>query len=139
MYGFATTQRGLACLTDAVLVDDALGPTLGQLVKRNALTESDLALFNDTITRLYRYDVRAGDMTPSNFTFGHRNLAGEPGGRECVLVDGFGDIHAIPIRSMSRWTNRLGMDDNCKRLAQRTGLRWMRDTRTFQFPEEVKA
>ena len=131
MYGFEMTTNGLGCLTEAVLDGDELGPTLAELIRDDALTPEDLTLFNDTIRRLYSYDIRAGDMTPRNFVFGQRDYAGEMGPRECVLVDGFGDIHAIPIRSMGRWFNRMGMDDNCRRLAQRTGLNWDPKTRQF--------
>lgn len=131
MYGFAVTDEGLACLTEAVWDKDGLGETLATLVAENRLSDADLALFNDTVSRLYTYNVRAGDLTPPNFVFGHRDYAGQSGPRECVLVDGFGDIHAIPIRSLSAWTNRLGLDDGFKRLAVRTGLRWDPKKRQF--------
>jgi hypothetical protein len=133
MYGFVMTSRGLGCLSDAVLEDGALGPTLRAKTADGTLAATDLALFNDTIRRLYLYDVRASDMTARNFVFGHRTYGGTPGPRECVLVDGFGDIHAIPIRSWGRVFNRLGLDDSCKRLAKSTGLIWTPKTRTFRF------
>ncbi len=131
MFGFTMTDKGLGCLTEAVTNDNGLGPTLDHLIKSKSFTRADLTLFNDCVARLDRYDIRAGDMTPRNFVFGHRDYAGTPGLRECVLVDGFGDVHAIPIRSLSRWANRIGMADNCRRLAQRTGLRWDAETRQF--------
>ncbi len=132
MYGFVQTDKGLGCLTDAVVDQGALGTTLKD--KAGALDPGDLALFNDTIGRLYLYDIRVGDMTPRNFVFGQRAVSGTPGPRECVLVDGFGDIHAIPIRSAGRWFNQFGLDDSCKRLARKTGLRWHPDTRQFSQP-----
>ncbi|MEO1637619.1 MAG: YrbL family protein [Pseudomonadota bacterium] len=135
MYGFVMTSKGLGCLSDAVLEDGALGQTLLDKMRRGTLSTDDLALFNDTIARLYHYDIRAGDMTARNFVFGQRNVSGQLGPRECVLVDGFGDIHAIPIRSWGRVFNRFGLDDSCKRLAQRTGLRWHPATRQFSMKE----
>lgn len=131
MYGFVLTNLGLGCLTDAVLENGTLGETLQSKIKSRTLTNADLALFNDTVHRMQRYDIRAGDMTARNFVFGQRSLGNTPGPRECVLVDGFGDIHAIPIRSCSRFFNRIGLDDSCKRLAQRTGLLWDPKTRQF--------
>lgn len=132
MYGFVLTNLGIGCLTDAVLeTDGALGETLQSKAKQKTLDADDLALFNDTIRRMYLYDIRAGDMTARNFVFGQRTLGDTPGPRECVLVDGFGDIHAIPIRSWGRAFNRFGLDDSCKRLAQRTGLQWNPATRQF--------
>ena len=132
MYGFVLTNLGLGCLTDAVLTDNgSLGENLQDKAKQKTLDAADLALFNDTIRRMYLYDVRAGDMTARNFVFGQRAYSGKPGPRECVLVDGFGDIHAIPIRSWGRFFNQFGLDDGCKRLAQRTGLQWDQSTRQF--------
>jgi len=131
MYGFVQTNLGLACLTDAVLDHDNLGETLKAKTTDKPLSAVDLALLNETIDRLYRYDIRAGDMTARNFVFGHRKIGGVEGARECVLVDGFGDIHAIPIRSWGRFFNRFGLDDGCKRLAHRTGLTWNNNTRQF--------
>ena len=127
MYGFAQTDIGLGCITQAVASGTALGATLNK-----DITPTDLPLLNDTITRLYDYDIRAGDMTPRNVVFGHRTTHGLQGPRECVLVDGFGDIHAIPVRSLGRWFNHKGLDDSCKRLASRTGLRWDAKQRQFQ-------
>ncbi|PJI93001.1 PhoP regulatory network protein YrbL [Yoonia maricola] len=132
MYGFVQTNLGLACVSDAVLEGGLLGLTLKAKTSAHALSAPDLALLNDTIRRLYTYDIRAGDMTARNFVFGHRQIAGHQGPRECVLVDGFGDIHAISIRSWSRHFNRFGLDDSCKRLAQKTGLTWDQRTRQFQ-------
>lgn len=126
MYGFVQTDIGLGCLTEAVTEGPDLGAGLA-----NTITGDDLALLNDTLARLYRYDIRAGDMTARNFVFGQRTTHGETGPRECVLVDGFGDIHAIPVRSLGRWTNAKGLDDSCARLARKTALRW--DARQRQF------
>lgn len=128
MFGFVQTDIGLGCISEHVQ-DNGPGRTLHAL--KDTLTSDDLVLFNDTIARLYRFDIRAGDMTARNFVFGHRDYGGTKGPRECVLVDGFGDIHAIPIRSLSRWTNRLGLDDSCKRLACKTGLQWEQNQRKF--------
>jgi hypothetical protein len=126
MFGFAQTDLGLACISEAVTIDGSLGDTLTK-----DIAPDDLPLLNDTIARIYRFDIRAGDMTPRNFVFGHRTTHGQIGPRECVLVDGFGDIHAIPVRSWGRWFNHMGLDDSCKRLAARTGLQWDAKQRQF--------
>lgn len=134
MFGFAFTDKGLACLTETVSHNGGLGETLAELVKEDRLSDADLALFNDTVARIYGYNVRAGDLTPSNFVFGNRDDDGRLGPRECVLVDGFGDTFAIPIRSLSDWTNRLGLDDSFKRLGARTRLHWDVKKRQFSRP-----
>ena len=130
MFGFTATNLGLGCITERVMEGDGrLGETLSAKVKAGALTDEDLALLNDAIERIYRYNIRASDMNPKNFVFGSRDTGSGTGPRECVLVDGFGDIHAIPVRSLSKWTNRLGLDDSCARLARNTNLKWNAGTR----------
>ncbi len=130
MFGFVTTDIGLGCITERVMEPDGtLGQTVGNRAKSGALTDADIALLNDTISRIFRYGVRASDMNPQNFVIGHRDNGSGLGPRECVLVDGFGDIHAIPVRSLSRWTNRMGLDDSCARLARNTRLKWDPATR----------
>lgn len=132
MFGFTMTNLGLGCLTEKVMEPDGrLGQTLGEKAKSNKLTDEDLALLNNTIGRIYAYHIRASDMNAKNFVIGHRHDGTDLGPRECVLVDGFGDIHAIPIRSWGRFFNRFGLDDSCKRLAQRTGLTWNATNRQF--------
>ncbi|MEJ6396913.1 YrbL family protein [Yoonia sp. 208BN28-4] len=119
LYGLAHTSRGLACVTDAVVENDALGPQLDR-----SLSDADLALLNDTLTRLRQFDIRASDITPRNFVFGQRSLDGQTGPRECVLVDGFGDIHAIPVRSWGQWFNGRALSQSFANLARRLNLRW---------------
>lgn len=128
MFGFANTQLGLGCVTERVTSEQGdLGKTLRALVKEDALCRRHLDLLNNTIGRLYQLDIRASDLTAKNLVFGQRN----GGPQECVLVDGFGDIHAIPVRSMAKWANHLGLHDSCRRLAHKNGLIWDRATRQF--------
>ncbi len=132
MYGFATTNMGLGCITERVMnADGTLGPTIGAMAKAGNLTQDAIDLLNDTIGRIYRYHIRASDMNSNNFVVGHRDSGSGMGPRECVLVDGFGDIHAIPVRSMGQWANRMGLDDSCRRLARNTGLQWDGAARRF--------
>lgn len=130
MYGFATTNVGLGCITDRVMnADGSLGETIGAMAKSGTLTDADIDLLNDAIRRIYSYHIRASDMNPKNFVIGHRDNGSGMGPKECVLVDGFGDIHAIPVRSLAKWSNRIGLDDSCARLARNTQLQWDPKTR----------
>jgi hypothetical protein len=132
MFGFVSTNVGLGCLTESVLhADGTLGQTLGAKAKKKSLTDHDIELLNDTIARIFANDIRASDMNPNNFVFGHRDNGNGPGQEECVLVDGFGDIHAIPVRSMAKWSNRIGLNDSCERLARNTKLTWHKNTLQF--------
>ncbi len=137
MYGFVATDRGLGCLTEKVMGETGgLAVTLRQLLVENRLSDAHLELLNTTVTRLYDLNIRASDLKTRNFVFGKRFQAGSLGPMECVLIDGFGDIHAIPVRSMGRWPNRLGLDDSCKRMAARHGLIF--DIRQRQFRKHVR-
>ena len=131
MFGFVPTDVGLGCLTQAVRDGAGLGPTLAGLKRQGAIGEDHVALLNAMISRLYALDIRASDLNPANVVFGTRNIGAGPGLREAVLVDGFGDIHAIPVRSLGGWANRMGLDDSCRRLARNTGLTWDGSARRF--------
>lgn len=132
MFGFVTTNVGLGCLTERVMMPDGgLGETLSYKAKNRKLTDADLDLLNDAVGRLFKHNIRASDMNSKNFVFGHRDNGAGPGPMECVLVDGFGDIHAIPVRSIAKWSNRIGLADSCKRLARNRKLIWAPDTRLF--------
>ena len=136
MFGFVTTNLGLGCLTERIADQDgALGKTLSKKVKSGTLTDDDVAALNTMIAEIFDNGIRAGDLNASNIVFGHRDFGNGPGEMECVLVDGFGDIHAVPVRSWGRSFNRLGLDDGCRRLAKRTGLRWDKSTRLFSYPD----
>lgn len=135
MFGFVTTDLGLGCLTEKVTgPDGGLGETLSHKVKAGTLSDGDIALLNTTIGELFTYGIRASDLNPRNFVFGHRDLGNGRGDLECVLVDGFGDIHAVPVRSWGRKLNQIGLDDSCKRLAKNTGLIWNPMERAFSRP-----
>jgi hypothetical protein len=131
MYGFVQTNLGLGCLSDAGTDGANLGKTLRQKLANETITDADLSLLNDAIHRMFLYDIRAGDMTARNFIYGKRTYGGVSGPAECVLVDGFGDIHAVPVRSMARWSNRFGLNDSCERLARNTQLNWHKNTQEF--------
>ena len=135
MFGFTPTTKGLGCVTERVMQPGGeIGETLGAVVRAGTLAQAHIDMLNDTIRRIYAHDIRASDMNPNNFVFGRRDNGTGPGDDECVLVDGFGDIHAIPVRSMARWSNRLGLNDSCKRLARNTGLIWHPDRQEFSIP-----
>lgn len=135
MFGFTPTTEGLGCVTERVMQPGGqIGDTLAAKIRAGDLSQKHVDLLNDTIRRIYAHDIRASDMNPENFVFGHRDNGTGPGEEECVLVDGFGDIHAIPVRSMARWSNRLGLNDSCKRLARNTGLHWQPKTQSFSLP-----
>ena len=128
LFGFVTTQKGLACVTEKVTDNDGNpAPTLRKILESNQFNDEILKTLNTMITKIYSLDIRAGDISASNIVVGYR----QSGKRESVLVDGFGDIHAIPVRSMNSWFNKIGLDDSFKRLGTKTGLNWIKKKRQF--------
>lgn len=131
LYGMAPTTRGLACVTERVSsADGNVGETMRTMIDNGTFSDKELALFNVFVKQLYALGIRAGDLKPHNLVFGYRDA-----GYECVLVDGFGDIHVLPVRSLGRWANALGFNDSFKIMARRTGLIWDRKDRSFQMPQ----
>jgi hypothetical protein len=128
LYGLAPTNRGLACVAERVCgATGGVGETMRTLIQEGRFTQKELVLFNVFVKQLFTLGIRAGDLKPHNLVFGYREA-----GYECVLVDGFGDVHALPVRSIGRWANAIGLHDSFKIVAKRTGLRWDRKKRSFQ-------
>jgi len=134
MFGFVSTQLGLGCLTERVQSSsNVLGDTLYDLIQSSSLTPEHIEMLNDTVQRIYAHNIRASDLTARNFVFGQRRNTEGLGPKECVLVDGFGDIHAVPVRTMANWTNRLGLDDSMKRLGRNKSIEWNAAQRRFSY------
>ncbi|WP_147125391.1 YrbL family protein [Shimia ponticola] len=134
LYGFTQTNLGLGCLTERVTDQDGQNaPTLARLVKRGQLTDDLLNSFNAFVRRLYDVSVCVGDANPNNFVYGQRHIGrhGKTSAPQWVLVDGFGDRFAIPLRTFSRRVRTLGLDDAFRRRNFPKGIRWNNDERRF--------
>lgn len=134
LYGFAQTNLGLGCLTERVT--DASGqnaPTLLQLMESGTLSDQLLDSFNAFVARLYDVSVCVGDANAANFVYGHRHIgpAGQRSQPQWVMVDGFGDRFAIPLRTISRRVRSLGLDDAFRRKEFPDGFKWDNDSRRF--------
>ncbi|WP_371038839.1 YrbL family protein [Rhodosalinus sp. FB01] len=126
-YGFVQTTQGWGALAQRVADPHGrLGPTLLQLSRTGDLTEEVVELLNDTARRMELYGVQASDMNAKNFVLGTRG-----DGREVVLVDGLGDVHALPLRRLSRRFNRASQDRAFRKCAARLGLEW--DSAAWRF------
>ncbi len=128
-YGFVTTNLGLGCLTEKICAaDGGLGSTLRDLNKISALTQTHIDLLNKTISRIFQLNIRASDLNAGNLVFGHRDAGGTLAPLDCIVVDGLGDVHAIPVRSMARWSNKIALQRSFARLARKNApLVWDND------------
>lgn len=134
LLGFAQTNLGLACISEKICdVTGALGETLGGKCSNGRLTAGELDQFNDVIARMYRHNLRAGDLHEGNFVFGRRS--GGIAANECVFVDGLGDLRAVPLRSWARGINRMEMDKSFGKLAKKIGLEWKKAERQMAYSQ----
>ena len=102
MIGVVDTDLGLGLISEKVVdADGALAPTLAAVYARSGFTpelDAALAAFR---RHLLDANVIVGDMHAWNIVYGSDSR----GGPRLVMIDGFGEKHAIPISSMSRLIN----------------------------------
>ena len=103
MVGLVDTNLGLGLVTEKVRSPDGgMAPTLAARYEREGgfsdAIERDLALFLDG---LLACNVIVGDLHAGNIAYGSDSR----GGPRFVLIDGFGEKHAVPFTSMSRRLN----------------------------------
>jgi len=103
MIGVVDTDLGLGLVSEKVVdAAGALAPTLAAVYEKRGFTpelEAALAAF---LQGLLEGNVIVGDMHAWNIVFGSDSR----GGPRLVMIDGFGEKHAIPLSSMSRAVNR---------------------------------
>ncbi|TRD23039.1 YrbL family protein [Palleronia caenipelagi] len=122
-HGYLATQQGIGALWQAVRgPDGTLAPTLKSRVKRGQLPEM-IAPLNRFVAALSEFHVVVADLNP-------RNIVLDPKGR-MVMVDGFLDQAALPLRSWSRSLNDRRLNAACTYLAGRLDVTWDPRSRSF--------
>ena len=115
MLGVVETDLGLGLVSEKVVDGDgALAPTLAAVYGRHGFTpelETALAGF---LKGLLDANVIVGDMHAWNIVYGSDSR----GGPRLVMIDGFGEKHAIPVSSMSRAINRYRTHRLYKRMLE---------------------
>ena len=115
MIGVVDTDLGLGLVSEKVVDENgALAPTLAAVyAKRGFTPELDAALATFSHD-LLRANVIVGDMHAWNIVLGTDSR----GGPRLVMIDGFGEKHAIPVSSMSRTINRYRTERLLKRMVE---------------------
>jgi hypothetical protein len=127
LYGFCDSDIGPVLAVERIaLPGEALGKTLKSIAATGPLGPDLIALLDQFAARIFDQKIIAGDMTAANIVLGQRGDA-----RQFVLIDGFGDIHAIPFRTLSPRLNRRAMIRSFHKMAGRIGLRFVEDRLTF--------
>ena len=103
MIGVVETDLGLGLVSEKVVdAEGALAPTLAAVYEKRGFTPELHAALGDFLQGLLDGNVIVGDMHAWNIVFGRDSR----GGPRLVMIDGFGEKHAIPVSSMSRPINR---------------------------------
>jgi hypothetical protein len=120
LYGFCDSDIGPVLAVERIsLPGEALGRTLKHIADSGPLEPAMIALLDDFALSMVSHGIVAGDMTAVNIVMGQRGPQ-----RQLVLIDGFGDIHAIPFRSASARLNKRALMRSFHKMAGRIGLRF---------------
>jgi hypothetical protein len=103
MIGVVDTDLGLGLVSEKVVDESgALAPTLAAVYAKRGFTPELEAALAEFSRDLLAANVIVGDMHAWNIVYGSDSR----GGPRLVMIDGFGEKHAIPVSSMSRAINR---------------------------------
>jgi hypothetical protein len=118
LYGLCDSDIGPVLAVERITTPDRmLGKTLKSMADAGPLEASTVELLDVFAARMFHQGIVAGDMTAANIVLGQRGQS-----LQFVLIDGFGDIHAIPFRSASARLNRIAMIRSFQKMAGRIGL-----------------
>lgn len=97
-----------------------MGPTLHRLAAENRLGATEIDRLNRLVADLMAAGIAVHDARAANFVL--ETGPGRPG--RFVLVDGFGDRAAVPLRSWLPFLARRRLSRALRRTARETGLSW---------------
>jgi hypothetical protein len=118
LYGFCDSDIGPVLAVERITTPGKmLGKTLKSIADAAPLEIGMIELLDVFAARMFDQGIVAGDMTAANIVLGQRDQT-----QQFVLIDGFGDIHAIPFRSASARLNRMAMIRSFRRMAGRINL-----------------
>jgi len=103
MIGLVETDLGLGLVSEKVVdADGALAPTLAAVYAKRGFAPDLRSALDAFLDGLLGGNVIVGDMHAWNIVYGRDSR----GGPRLIMIDGFGEKHAIPVSSMSRVINR---------------------------------
>jgi hypothetical protein len=115
------TNLGRGVVAERILGVSRQAPTLKSLFIMGCLSDHELDRLSLFAKRMLEINIRASDITSSNIVFGQRGNNIAVG---AFLVDGFGDIHAVPVRSFSSNANKIALQRSFTKLAKKNNLIW---------------
>lgn len=100
--GFVETDLGIGLVVRGETYRGQLAPTLRSIMKAGQFTEDMLRKADEFFDWLLSSPIIINDMKPVNLVFSE----GRDGLERFVLIDGYGETAAIPVKSWFPWLNR---------------------------------
>jgi len=130
IFGFAQSNIGVVQIAEKVTLDGtSIGPTLSQLHRTGGLSAERLDLLNEFVALLIRFNIPTNDVSAQNVVLGRRR-----GLEKFICVDGFGDIHLVPVRTYSARVRRDMLAERMQKMARNLDLRF--DKALFAFSRQ---
>ena len=115
MVGIVDTDLGLGLVSEKVVdAGGTLAPTLAAVYAKRGFTPELRAALEKFSADILAANLIVGDMHAWNIVYGSDSR----GGPRLVMIDGFGEKHAIPVSSMSRALNRYRTKRLLKRMVE---------------------
>ncbi len=126
MLGVVQTTRGAGVVVERIAgLEGGLAPKLYEVI-RSGLDDSALDALNRFVGQMFDLHIVARDVKSSNIVYGTRGA-----GPACFLIDGYGERNLVPLRSLSRRLNDRSLNKQFALIAEKAGLAWNADQRSF--------
>ncbi len=126
MLGVVQTTRGAGVVVERIAgLEGGLAPKLYEVI-RSGLDGSALDALNRFVGQMFDLHIVARDVKSSNIVYGTRGA-----GPACFLIDGYGERNLVPLRSLSRRLNDRSLNKQFALIAEKAGLAWNADQRSF--------
>ncbi|MHA6323921.1 YrbL family protein [Roseivivax sp. CAU 1753] len=126
--GYRETDQGRGQVVEMIRgPDGGLAPSLAEQAATGALDDRQMQALATFVDAVYRCHIVVHDAGPANIVW-------DATAARYVLVDGFGDRSAVPLKSWFRALNDRRLDRAFAICGQKAGLRWDRATRRLSRP-----
>ncbi len=123
IHGLRETDQGLGQVVERIsTLSGEMAPTLADQVAAGPLDEAQQAALDAFVSALFKFHIVVHDAGP-------KNIVWDAFQSRYVLVDGFGDRSAIPLKSWIKPLNDRRLDKAFSECAKKAGLRWDRKAR----------
>lgn len=123
--GLVLTDLGMAQVCEKITdLNGGLAKTLSALLAHGQIDKERLQWLNHFSTTLYALNLNVPDLKPANVVLDEAR-------ERFVLIDGFGDKTALPVRSWSKLLNQRQLDVRFSEMTQSGLLHWDVRTKTF--------